>query len=111
MKYIQELYKELEDEFYFEKIVEDGEGLEQSWEDTQVWCNPTEVDVKELYKWVSKAYRNNALVAIVLPIIKNSTWYKKYISNNVHMEIRALSKKIKFNKTKHDAMVVIFYPE
>jgi hypothetical protein len=111
MKYIQELYKELEDEFYFEKIVEDGEGLEQSWEDTQVWCNPTEVDVKELYKWVSKAYRNNALVAILLPVIKDSTWYNKFILRNEHIDIRPLSKKIKFNGDSYKAMIVIFYPE
>lgn len=109
MAYIHDVYDELKDEIFFEKIAIDEEDFEQSWEDKTVFCYPANTD--NLYKWVSKAYRNNSLVAIVLPIIKNSTWYMKYISNNVHMEIRALSKKIKFNKTKHDAMVVIFYPE
>lgn len=109
MAYIHEVYEDLNNEFLFEKVAMDEEDLEQSWEDKIVFCYPVRTD--NLYKWVSKAYRNNSLVAIVLPIIKNSTWYKKYISNNVHMEIRALRKKIQFNKTKHDAMVVIFYPE
>lgn len=108
MAYIHEVYEDLNNEFLFEKVAIDEEDLEQSWEDKTVFCYPANTD--NLYKWVSKAYRNNKLVAIILPAIKNETWYQRFIQGNVSMEIRKLEKKITFNDKRYASMAVIFYP-
>ena len=92
-------------------------GLEQSWVNESVWCNPPYG--KTISEWVSKAKRtilfssNPAdVVVMLLPARTDTKWFHDNIYENPHCEVRFIKGRLKFSGHKHSApfpsMIVIF---
>lgn len=88
-------------------------GLLQSWEGHNVFCNPPYG--KQLSQWVKKAYEEskkpNTLVVMLIPARTDTRYFHEYIYHKAK-EIRFIKGRLKFGQAKNSApfpsMVVIF---
>lgn len=98
-------------EKYFTKI---QNGLEQSWEDEIVFCNPPYG--RYIDKWIRKAVeeaRNGALVVMLIPARTDTKWFHELVFP--HGDIRFVKGRLKFggckNRAPFPSMVVVFTQE
>lgn len=88
-------------------------GLLQSWEGHNVFCNPPYG--KQLSQWVKKAYEEskkpNTLVVMLIPARTDTRYFHEYIYHKAK-EIRFIKGRLKFGQAKNSApfpsMVVVF---
>lgn len=121
-----EFYNELNNEFNFnldpcatdenhkcnKYFTKEENGLIQSWEGYNVFCNPPYG--RAIGDWVEKAYneaqKNNTLVVMLLPARTDTRWFHRFIYKKA--EIRFIEGRLKFGGCKNAApfpsMVVVF---
>ena len=88
-------------------------GLEQSWEGHQVFCNPPYG--KKIYDWVKKCYeesrKENTRVVMLIPARTDTKYFHEFIYHKAK-EIRFIRGRLKFGGSKNSApfpsMVVVF---
>lgn len=92
-------------------INKDRNGLEQSWEDHNVFMNPPYG--RKIYDWVRKAYESakfdNATVVCLLPARTDTKWFHEFCKKG---KIEFIKGRLRFNNSKENApfpsMIVIF---
>lgn len=119
----QEFFNTLNEEFHFTLDVaanhdnhktdnyftQEENGLEQSWDNEIVWCNPPYG--RQIKNWVKKASEQLGGVCVMLiPSRTDTAWFHDYIYNKA--EIRFIRGRLKFGGHKNSApfpsIVVIF---
>lgn len=122
----QAFYDELDKEFHFDLdpccteenrkcnhyFTKEDNGLEQSWENYRVFCNPPYG--REISKWVEKAHKEVSeggcpLVVMLIPARTDTSYFHDYIYKK--HEIRFVRGRLHFNESKDCApfpsMVVV----
>ncbi len=66
--------------FYFSRGGDGGDGLESSWDNLRVWCNPPYSDIES---WVRKAWREqNPLTVMLIPNDRTEqAWWQDLIES------------------------------
>lgn len=88
------------------------DGLNQSWDNETVWCNPPYG--RTLKKWVEKAsLARGGQVVMLIPARTDTSYFHDYIYQKPNVEIRFIRGRLKFGGSKNSApfpsMVVIFH--
>lgn len=91
---------------------EEQDGLQKSWKNERVFCNPPYG--RKMYKWIEKCKLESdsgALVVMLIPARTDTIAFHKYIYH-VATEIRFVKGRLKFGNSKNSApfpsMVVVF---
>lgn len=119
----QELFDELDQEFHFELDVcasDDNhkckdyytvfdDGLNQTWFNCNVWCNPPYSNIKQ---WAKRCFDHKGLAVMLVPARTDTKWFHEYCYNKRKVEIRFIKGRLKFSNSKNSApfpsMIVIF---
>ena len=92
-------------------------GLEKTWKDEVVFCNPPYG--REISKWVKKCYLenllNNTLIVLLIPARPDTLYFHEYIYNKPYVDIIFIKGRLKFeingvaqNSAPFPSMLVIF---
>lgn len=90
-------------------FTEQDDGLQQSWDNEIVWCNPPYG--RSLKSWVKKASETiGGVVVMLIPARTDTSYFHDYICEKA--EIRFIRGRLKFGDSKNSApfpsMLVIF---
>lgn len=93
------------------KLYYNSDGLEKSWNNFKVFCNPPYG--REIGKWVKKASETQGgVVVMLIPARTDTKYFHQYIYQKQNVEIRFLKGRLKFGDSKYAApfpsMIVIF---
>lgn len=93
------------------KLYYSSGGLEKSWNNYRVFCNPPYG--REIGKWVKKASEAvGGVVVMLIPARTDTKYFHEYIYQKEGIEIRFLKGRLKFGGSENSApfpsMVVIF---
>jgi len=92
-------------------FTEEDDGLAQSWKNERVFMNPPYG--REIGKWVSKAYAEDALVVALVPARTDTAWWHDNVMKP-GVDVRFIRGRLKFGGSKNSApfpsAVVVFPP-
>lgn len=112
----QQFYDELNKEFNFNLdpcatkenakcsryFTQSDDGLKQSWDNANVFCNPPYG--REIGLWVKKASECQGGVCVMLiPARTDTKYFHEYIYNKPNVEIRFIKGRLKFGDSKNSA--------
>lgn len=112
----QQTYDELNREFNFNLdpcatkenakcsryFTQSDDGLKQSWDNANVFCNPPYG--REIGLWVKKASECQGGVCVMLiPARTDTKYFHDYIYNKPNVEIRFIKGRLKFGDSKNSA--------
>lgn len=76
-------------------FTKEDDGLSQSWDGCNVWCNPPYN--KEITKWTKKACETkNAVICMLLPARTDTKWFHDYVLGKAS-EIRFIKGRLRFS--------------
>lgn len=92
-------------------FTEKDDGLNQSWDNELVWCNPPYG--RTLKNWVKKASEaTGGVVVMLIPARTDTSYFHDYIYKKPNVEIRFIRGRLKFGGSKNSApfpsMIVVF---
>jgi phage N-6-adenine-methyltransferase len=95
------------------KLYYSSGGLEKSWNNYRVFCNPPYGRV--ISQWVKKASEAvGGVVVMLIPARTDTRYFHEYIYRKPNVEVRFLKGRLKFGGSKNSApfpsMIVVFTP-
>lgn len=87
-------------------------GLEKSWDNERVFCNPPYG--RTISKWIEKSSKQmGGIVVMLIPARTDTKYFHEYIYQKENVEIRFIKGRLKFGNSKNSApfpsMIIIFY--
>lgn len=91
-------------------FTKEDDGLSQSWDGCNVWCNPPYN--KEIIKWTKKACETkNAVICMLLPARTDTKWFHDYVLGKAS-EIRFIKGRLRFsgwnNSAPFPSIIVVY---